>query len=189
MSAHRRRAALDRAGQAPDSLACPQANPGSPLASARLDRCRTAGRPGAVFRRPQQLPRAANNIEPCLGMSFKRSADGEELLEQRREGSVAEAGEARGNSLDLDHREAARDRPITLHREYNWCQPAGTWRRGALAYQPGQGPDVRRRRPAEHAFAGNGTGPWSGEAGSGGSDLAMTPQRGRVPGGPDGRQR
>lgn len=88
-------------------------------------------------------------------------------------------GHGRGEpSLELDDRGAARDRPITLHREYNWRQPDGTWRRwcvglnngrevvaraqhdcvpslgvmvfGCAFWPPGARPDDRVRIPAGH---------------------------------------
>jgi hypothetical protein len=40
--------------------------------------------------------------------------------------------------LDLEDPEASRDRPITLHREYNWRQADGTWRRWCVGFREGR---------------------------------------------------
>jgi hypothetical protein len=41
-------------------------------------------------------------------------------------------------TFDFEHRGASPDRPITLHREYNWRQPDGIWRRWCVGFSDGR---------------------------------------------------
>jgi hypothetical protein len=47
---------------------------------------------------------------------------------------------------DNEYPDASRDRPVILHREYNWRQTDGTWRRWSVGFTDGREQVARAQR-------------------------------------------